>query len=791
VPVTIENDMINSRDELKDASKSIASASLSPAGERVLFSARGELFSLPASKGITMNLTRTSQVHDREGDWSPNGKYIAWISDQSGESEIWIQSANGEDKPRQLTTGSDTYKFNLAWSPDSRYIAWNDQHYRLMLSETATGQTRELASSKYSRLADFSWSPDSKWLTFSDGNANDMSTIQLLNLESGKRFEITQSWYNSDHPVFSADGKYLLFVSARDFNPTYSNTEWNHAYINTYRVYMALLSKDTPSPFAPENPDVKAIEEAAESEKEKAKKEKKKEEEKPAVEPVKIDLEGIQNRIISLPIEPAYYYHLSCVEGTVYYNRRFQGGKEGNGLMAYNLKTQKETLLGDFNYTLSANQKKMLVGKNNKWQVIDLPGAALKVEEPMDLSNMKVFVNYAGEWQQIFNEAWRQMRDFFYVENMHGVDWPAIREKYAQLVPHVQHRTDLGYVIGEMIGELNIGHAYVNSGEQPEASRLKTGLLGAQLLSDPSGYFKIEKILEGAPWSKPLASPLRAPGVNVKSGEYIVAVDKIPTNSTTDFYSLLPGKAEQVVELQVNDKPSMQGARKVLVEPIDDESALYYYAWVSDNLAKVSQATNGEVGYIHIPDMGPEGLNQFVKYFYPQLDKKALIIDDRGNGGGNVSPMILERLSREAYRFNMRRNSPVVTPVPSETMVGPMVTLIDKYSASDGDLFPYGFRALGLGKLIGTRSWGGIVGITGSLPFIDGTQLRIPQFTSLSVDGNWMIEGKGVTPDIEVENDPYKEFMGEDAQLNKAIEVIMKEMEDRKPIPEIPAPPVK
>jgi tricorn protease len=284
---------------------------------------------------------------------------------------------------------------------------------------------------------------------------------------------------------------------------------------------------------------------------------------------------------------------------------------------------------------------------------------------------------------------------------------------------------------------------------------------------------------------------LRAPGVQVKEGDFIVAVNQIPANSVGNLYELLMGTAGKTVELSVNSTPSAEGVRKVLVKPIASESALYYYEWVSNNIRKVDEATNGQVGYIHIPDMGANGLNEFVKYYYPQLHKKALIIDDRGNGGGNVSPMILERLSRVPYRVNMRRNSPVVSTVPAQTLVGPMVTLIDKYSASDGDLFPYGFRKLGLGTLIGTRSWGGIVGITGSLPFIDGTDLRIPQFTSLSVDGKWIIEGEGVSPDIEVENDPYKEFMGEDAQLNKAIEVILEQLKSRKDLPVIPAPPVK
>jgi len=407
------------------------------------------------------------------------------------------------------------------------------------------------------------------------------------------------------------------------------------------------------------------------------------------------------------------------------------------------------------------------------------------------MSGMKTKVDYKAEWKQIFNEAWRQMRDFFYVENMHGRDWQAVHDKYAVLLPYVNHRNDLNYVIGEMIGELNVGHAYVNTGEKPQSERIKTGLLGATVEQDASGYFKITEILDGAPWSDKMTSPLQAPGVDVNEGDFILAVDRQSVKTVDNIFELLVGKAGQTVELLVNSKPSTEGAKRVLITPIDDESELYYFKWVNDNIRKVSEATNGRVGYIHIPDMGPNGLNKFVRFFYPQLDKEGLIIDDRGNGGGNVSPMILERLAREAYRVNMRRNSPEVTPVPNETQVGPKVALIDKYSASDGDLFAFGFKALGIGTTIGTRTWGGIVGITGSLPFIDGTQLRIPQFTSLSMDGNWIIEGKGVQPDIEIENDPWKEFNDEDQQLNKAIEVVMQQMKNRKPLPTIPEAPVK
>jgi tricorn protease len=784
VPITIHNDMISAREELIDVSKNIASINLSPSGERVLFTARGDLFSLPAEKGITYNHSQTPGVHERNAQYAPNGKWMAWISDKTGEYEIWIKPANGEGDARQLTTGADTYKFNMRWSPDSRYIAWNDQHYRLMLTETESGDTRQLAESDYSRLSNFTWSPDSRWIAFTDGMPNQLNTIKVVNIENNTINKVTEEWYDSRNPSFSADGKYLLFSSQRDFNPTYSRTEWNHAYINTDRVYMALLTKDTPSPFAPKNRDVEIVQEEEKEDKNGNGKDKQE-------KTTEIDFDGIAKRIISLPIEPAYYSHINAVGGKVYYNRYFQGGKEGNGLLMYDLEKENEEMLGDFNYTISPDNKKMLVGKDKTWKVIDLPSSAVKLEEPLDLSGMKTKVDYRAEWQQIFDEAWRQMRDFFYVENMHGQNWQAIREKYNELIPYVNHRDDLNYVIGEMIGELNAGHAYVNTGDKPKADRIKTGLLGAVIEKSKSGHFQVKEILEGAPWSKKLASPLQAPGVDVSEGDYILAVDRQPASEVNNLYELLVGKAGQTIELLVNDTPQIIGAEKVLVETIDDVSELYYYRWVSENIQKVNEATDGQIGYLHIPDMGPEGLNQFVRYFYPQIHKKGLIIDDRGNGGGNVSPMILERLAREAYRVNMRRNSPEVTPVPRKTLIGPKVALIDKYSASDGDLFAHGFKALGIGTTIGTRTWGGIVGITGSLPFVDGTELRIPQFTSLTMDGEWMIEGVGVEPDIIVENDPWKEFNGEDQQLNKAIEVILEKLEEREPLPEIPEAPVK
>ncbi|MDG5800063.1 S41 family peptidase [Marinilabiliaceae bacterium ANBcel2] len=785
VEIQIQNDQNFSRAQKVDAADRIFSADLSPNGERVLFSARGDLFSVPSNEGITYNLTRSSDIFERNGVWCPNGEYFAYLSDKSGEYEIWVDEIKGDSRPMQLTQDGEVYKFNIAWSPDGKKIAWNDQLYGLYITDIANSETTKLAKSDYTPIRDFNWSPDSRWISYTDYDKNRMGVINIVDVESGEVNQVTEKWHNSQGPSFSNDGKYLFFASDRTFNPIYSQSEWNHAYINMGKIYMILLDKETQSPFAPKNDQVKPKPEN-DNQKENDN-DKKNDNEVYTV----IDFENITNRIIELPVDPANYYSISCVDNIVYYNKAYQSGTGEGGLAMFDLNEKKETLLGSFRYSISANNNKMLVGSNKEWTVLDMPVRSVEIDNKLDLSQMKTLVNYKEEWQQIFNEAWRQMRDFFYVENMHGVDWQEIYNRYKPLVKHVNHRTDLNYVIGEMIGELNAGHAYVNPGDQPEADRIKTGLLGAQISTHESGYFQIDKILEGASWSSEVRSPLNEADINVNEGEYIIAVDRVPANSVNDLFKLLKGKAETTVEITVNNTPSPERARNILITPIADESSLYYHKWVQDNIKKVNEATNGRVGYLHIPDMGPTGLNEFVKHFYPQLHKEALIVDDRGNGGGNVSPMILERLSRVPYRVNMRRNSPAISTIPAQTLAGPMVALIDKYSASDGDLFAHGFKELKLGKTIGTQTWGGIVGITGSLPFIDGTDLRIPQFTSLSMEGEWMIEGVGVKPDIEIENDPYREYKGIDDQLNKAIEVIMEKLELREELPDIPEDPVK
>jgi len=789
ISINITNDFINSRNVLVDASKSVNSVSLSPDGKRVLMTARGEVFSLAADKGITYNLTKTSGVHERNAVWSPDGKKYAWISDKSGEFEIYVKETGDGKEAIQLTNDGIGYKYHCEWSPDSKKLMWADKELKLYYIDVETKKITVVDKAESWEFNQYTWSPDSKWIAFTRPEYESESIIYLYELATAKKYAVTDGWFSSSQPSFSQDGKYLFFVSERDFNPTYSWTEWNHSYSDMSRVYFVTLSKETPSPFAYKDAVV-SIKEETPAEPKTDSKEKKTDKAVVKSTDVKIDIDGLQSRILVIPEKSGSYFNVNCIDGKVYYLRG--ATNEKTKLKMFDLGTQKESELGEIaNYEISADGKKMLIVKEKNYYVIDIPKGNLNLAEgKIDMSEMKVWVNRQEEWQQMYAEAWRQMRDFFYAPNMHGVNWKAIYDKYLPLVKFVNHRDDLNYIIGEMIGELNIGHAYVGGGDRPQVEKINMGLLGAVLSQDESGFYKIEKILEGQNWDKELRSPLTEVGVNVKEGEYITAVNGEPTNKMNNIYQYLIGTAGKEVMLSINSKPDLSDSRKVIVVPIDDESGLYYYNWVQENIRKVSDATDGKVGYIHIPDMGVAGLNEFVKYFYPQLAKKALIIDDRGNGGGNVSPMIIERLNRELLRANMSRNTRKTT-TPRQMQLGPKICLINEYSASDGDLFPYQFRKYNLGKLVGKRTWGGVTGIRGSLPFLDGMFLNRPEFGTYDENG-WIIEGYGVDPDVYADNDPYKEFSGIDEQLNKAIEMILEELKKNPiEIPDIPPFPDK
>jgi len=777
VPVIIADDQVMTRPRVIKTEKQITSFGISPDGKRALFGAHGELYTVPAEHGNVRNLTNTPGINERDPEWSPDGKTIAFISDRSGTEEIYLMNQDGSGAPEQLTTNGDTYKYELRWSPDGKKILWNDKMLRLSYVDVATKEITVPATATAGEITEFAWSPDSRWIAYALPEPRNVDRVFLYSLQSKQTFPVTDTWYNSSGPAFSTDGKYLFFVSDRDFQPVFSHTEWDAGYLSMSGVYFVTLSKDLKSPFEPKSDEVSVKTEETPAPPEKPGRPAPKVSETKEAAPIKVDTEGLMDRIVALPVERANYGLINAIGDSVYYVR-VKDMERSLSLMLYDLASLKEKDLGKINsYVISADHKKMLVAKDRTFSIIDLPKGPVNPEAKLNLSGMETLQDPRQEWLQIFEECWRQMKEFFYAPNMNGVDWDALRLRYKPLAEAVGHRVDLTYVIGELIGELSSGHTYVGGGDFPTPKKIEVGMLGAKFERDPkTGYYRVVKILKGENWDPSLRSPLTEVGVNVKEGEYLIAIDGKPCDRMTNMYEALYDTVGKQVTLRVNGTPAEKGSRDVVVVPIETENSLYYYNWVEGNIAKVDKATGGKVGYIHIPDMGVGGLNAFVKHFYPQLHKQALIVDVRGNGGGNVSPIIIDRLTRQMVMIEMARNE-VGEPNPAAAFVGPKVCLCDEFSASDGDIFPYRFKFLKLGKLIGKRTWGGVVGIRGTLPLLDGGFLNKPEFAPYSTDGKkWIIEGEGVTPDITVDNDPAMEYAGIDQQLNKAIEVILEEL---------------
>ncbi len=816
VPIEIKEDFALGRSALVDASKHLESVNLAPDGERTIVIARGDLFSVPAKNGTPRNLSKTSGAHERDAVWSPDGKWIAYNSDVTGENELYVRSQDGKGEPQQITNSADTYYYAPKWSPDSKKLLWSDRLQRLRYVDVASKAVTLVDQDKYGEIESYNWSPDSQWITWVRPEENGMPRVYLYSVANKQQTAVTDNWYGSGEAVFSDDGKYLLLSSARDFKPTFGDEEFANVYRDMERVYLVTLAKDTANPLAPKSDEVGKAEEKRRKEKAKEAEEKKPEaspsatkaEEKPKKPVVvKVDTDGIQNRILGLEITPGNYRNIRMLDDNrIFYLRRTAAdevGEEDEGLFAerdrkshlcvYNVDDRKETVLGDANnYQITFDGKKMLVKIKKDYAIIDVPKDKLETKDhEHKIEGLDMQLDRHAEWRQIYFECWRQMRDFFFSPTMNGIDWKAARDKYAALLPFVNHRNDLTYMLGELIAELNNGHAYVGGGERPDTPRIKLGLLGAEFSRDPATRaYRIERILPGENWNKHTRSPLTDVGVNVKPGDYILAINNTPVSNLPNLYDALIGTAGKQVILRVNSKPTDAGARDVTVVPTDDEGPLYYIDWVQKNIDYVNKKTGGEVGYLHIPDMSQAGLNEFTKLYFPQIRKHALIVDVRGNGGGFVSPLVIERLRRALVMIGMGRNSMPQTD-PPQTFVGPMVTLTNEFSASDGDIFPYRFKALGLGKLIGKRTWGGVIGIRQSLPLVDGGQFFKPEFAPYSKDGKqWIIEGYGVDPDIVVDNDPGKEFRGEDQQLDRALQEIQEGLKTKRydlpPVPPYP-----
>ncbi len=809
VEIRVPGDRPSARAEFVTVSDRITEYGLSPEGKRGLFVARGEVFTVPAEKGNVRDLTNSSGAHERGAAWSPDGRSVAYLSDRTGEEEIWIAPQDGKGPARRLTTDGHCWRFGPAWSPDSRKIAFADKDLKLFVVDVASGKMTLADQAKEWEISDYAWSPDSRFITYTKQDPQQLHQVYLYALETGTVTRVTSEMNDSYDAVFDPDGRYLYFLSDRDLNASVGAFDFSYVYDNPTKIFTLTLRKDLPSPFAPESDEVKPAEEGAKEEKGAAKKDKPGKEGQqggsgPArpVGPIKVDLQGIEDRIAVFPMEAGTLSGLRASKAAVFYLSGpapvLAEAPEHPvlNLHIFDLEKRKDGVLlaGVSGYDLSADGAKVLYAADKQYGIIDAkPGTTPKVGDgALKLDGMSMRLDPRAEWRQIFDEAWRLERDFFYVANMHGVDWPSLRRRYGALLPSVAHRFDLTYLIGEMISELNIGHTYVGGGDSPKPRTVPIALLGVDYQLDAaSGRYRIQRILTGQNWVDARRSPLTEPAVLVAEGSYLLKVDGVDLKAPAVPDDLLQNKAGGTVTLTVNDRPSEAGAREATVRPLSDEQGLRYFDRIESNRRKVETATGGKVGYLHIPNMGGDGLNEFVRQYYPQIRKQGLIIDVRNNAGGFVSELIIERLRRVLAGIGNSRNAGLST-YPSQVFYGPMVCLINQYAGSDGDIFPFFFRKYGLGPLVGTRTWGGVVGIRGASPLVDGGYVTRPEFGTYDLEGRWIIEGHGVDPDIEVDNRDDLVVQGHDPQLEKGIEVVLDEIrKNPKSIPPRPAPPVK
>lgn len=796
ISITVPDDGLARRPSRISVANFIEDVSLSPKGERVLFCARGDIFTAPVEKGPTRNLTHSSGAHDKWPRWSPDGSRIAFISDKTGEEEVWVVGQDGTTPPEQLTTGGKAFRYAPEWAPDGKRIAFADKDGKILILTLADKKLTEIVDSPRGQIRDYAWSPRGNHLAFSMPNDTGFRSIYIWSAGDGKLRQVTESYFNAHTPTWDPQGNYLYYLSDREFAPQISSFEFDYATNRTTGIFALALRKDVKNPFPPESDEVTVVKEEGDKPKEPEKKEAAP---KPSTDLV-IDFDGLGSRVARVPVEANNYGGLAAKAGHLLYSigPAFYYGRQGDkppSLQIYAIKERKETTLVDNarGWVLSDDGSKVLVGGPAGFAMYDATPQGEKSRKPVSTAGLAVDRVPAEEWEQIFNEAWRRYRDFFYVPNMHGYDWEALRQQYKPLLKYVAHRSDLNYIIGEMISELTVQHAYVEGGDFQLPPRPRVALPGARFeLDQKSGRYRISKIFAGENEEETYRSPLTEIGVNVSVGDYVLAINGEELKADDDPYRLLRNKADSQVQLTVNKEPSMTGARTTTYRPITNESDLIYLEWVTANRKKVSDLSGGRIGYIHIPDMGAPGIREFIKWYYGQITREGMVVDVRANGGGNVSQMLIERLRRKVLALNYSRTFDEATTYPGGVFLGPMAALLNENSASDGDIFPAMFREAGLGPLIGKRSWGGVIGIGNRGTLIDGGSIFVPESAFASSKGQWIIEGHGVDPDIEVENDPKSVIDGKDPQLERAVAEIMKKLKE-KPVklPPRPAAPIK
>ena len=802
VPVKLVTDEITLMPKVEKVAARIQGGSLSPDGKRAVVEARGEIFSVPAENGPIYNLTKSSGAAERYPAWSPDGKFVAYWSDRSGEYELTILDLEKPAEEKKLTSYGPGYRYQLSWSPNSKKIAFIDKAMEIFIFDLETNKTTKVDQGLYFYQGDLqgfspSWSSDGRWLAYARDLDTRSSAIFLYDLKENRSRQVTSGYYNDANPVFDPDGKYLYFATNRTFNPLYGDVDNAFIYANTTNIAAVALTEDIASPLAPKN-DTAAVkkdepkkEEPAAKKDEKADKDLKKDEakDKEKAKEVKITLDNFESRLVVLPAAPGNYGPLAAVSGKVIFHRQPNTGAAApvRPVVFYDLEAREEkTIIDDADlFMVSADGKKMLVGKGGAFSVVDVaPGQ--KMTKMMPTAELEMTVEPRAEWKQIFNDVWRLERDFFYDPNMHGVDWKAVGERYRKLIDACVTRWDVNYLIGELIAELNSSHTYNGGGDTDEAVPRNIGYLGIDW-EIANGAYRIKKIVSGAPWDSEVRSPLQMPGLKVKEGDYLLAVNGEPLDIRVDPWAAFEGLANRTIELTVNDKPGFDGARKIAVKALGDETRLRNLAWIESNRKRVEDATKGKIGYIYVPSTGVDGQTELIRQFAAQYKKDGLIIDERFNNGGQIPDRFIELLDRKPLAFWAVRDG-MTWQWPPFANFGPKVMLINGWSGSGGDAFPDYFRKAKLGPLVGMRTWGGLIGMSGAPGLIDGGAVTVPTFRMYDPDGKWFKEGYGVDPDIEVIDDPAQLAKGVDPQLERAIQEVLKALEKNPPVnPKRPA----
>jgi len=781
--VGVAADLLEVRPRYVKGFRYIRSASISPSGARAVLGFRGEIITVPAEKGDPRNLTKTTGVHERFPVWSQDGKCIAYFSDESGEYELHVRKQDGKGEVKKFKMIGTGFYDTPVWSPDNKKISFADNSWTLYWIDLETGISKKIGSEylfgpRRAKTIQSTWSPDSKWIAYTLSTAAYIQKVYLYSIKEDKSYLVTDGLSDVSDPVFDESGKYIYFFASTDAGPVKQWFAMSNADMRMTRsIYLAVMRKDIPSPLAKESDEEKGIEKKEKPEKKKEKPDK----------TFSVDFEGLNQRILALALPAGAYFSLQAgKEGEIYYLEAPAGSRgpyaKETKLHKYDLNKRKDEVImsGVNEFALSADKKKILYISRDSMGIIPAAKKAKPGQGKIKTDAIEVLIDPIAEWKQIFHEAWRVNRDYFYASNMHGADWKAMRAKYSVFLPYVASRSDLNRVIQWMCSELAVGHHRVGGGDTlAQSKRVPGGLLGADY-SIENGRYRFKKVYGGLNWNPELRSPLTEPGVDVKEGEYLLAVRGKELRPPKNIYSLFENTSGKIIEITVGPNPSRAGSRTVSVVPVRDENALRNRDWVEGNLKKVEKATDGRVAYVYVPNTTTLGHTYFKRYFFPQVHKDAIIVDERFNGGGQVADYYIDILRRPLTCYwHMRYGADLKTPGAS--IQGPKVMLIDETAGSGGDLLPWMFRKFKLGKLIGKRTWGGLVGTLGFPILMDGGYVSAPNLAIWTENG-WVVENVGVPPDIEVEQWPADVIAGRDPQLEKAIEVIMEELKKNPPI---------